>query len=676
MYNKQTPLKWGIMGAGNIAGAFANGLKTSKTGRLTAVGSRSMEKAAAFAAKHAPDATSFGDYQALLDSDTFDAVYIATPHPEHVKWAIRAAKAGKHILCEKPAGMNYAEVLAMVDAARTAGVFFMEAFMYRCHPIMDQLREKIASGAIGEVRALRAAFSFSCQRNLEGRLLNRDLGGGGILDVGCYPVSFARMIAGAMDGKPFADPVDVAGFAHIPTDSRVDEWASATLKFSNGLVASVSCGVQLNLPSEGVIYGSEGSIEFTNPWIPSRNGGAVSFTIHAKDGKVEETVTASLPEGEAVLYGCEADTVAAHIDDLEAPAMSGSDSLGNARALDKWRRSVKLEYPGESLIDLSGPYDGPLTQVHLQAEYHAKVAGVEKPVSRLVIGSIGFESPAQMAMMYDRFFEKGGNAIDTSWHYGFGKMDTMIGAWLRSRDVREQVVIIAKGAHTPWCTPENFKIQLDLSLGYLGTEYADIYMLHRDNTEIPVGEFVDAMEVERLAGRIRSYGGSNWSRERVDEANEYAARVGAMGFTVLSNQFSLARMVNPVWKGCLAASSAEDRAWLEERKISLMPWSSQARGFFTDRSGPDQLGDKELADSWYSDDNWKRKSRCFELAKHLGVSPVTIAAAYVLSQPFATFPLIGPVLPWEMDDSFAALEIQLDIAHCSWLNLETEERPF
>src|SRR5690606_25708656 len=149
-------------------------------------------------------------YDALLANPEVQAVYISTPHPMHAQWAVRAARAGKHILCEKPLTMNYWSAMAVVEAARQNEVFLMEAFMYRCHPQTQKLAELIARGAIGEVKVIQATFSFGAGFDPNGRVYNNALGGGGLLDVGCYCTSMARMIAGAATGQQqSAEPIEV-----------------------------------------------------------------------------------------------------------------------------------------------------------------------------------------------------------------------------------------------------------------------------------------------------------------------------------------------------------------------------------------------------------------------------------------------------------------------------------
>ena len=300
---------------------------------------------------------------------------------------------------------------------------------------------------------------------------------------------------------------------------------------------------------------------------------------------------------------------------------------------------------------------------------YGRIAGVEKDISQIVMGTLFAKDVEQATPVFDEFVSQGGNCFDTARHYGDAEL--VFGEWMRLRGNRDETVVITKGAHTPNCNPEAVTSQLGESLERLQTDFIDIYFLHRDNPEIPVGEFVDVLNEHRDAGRIGVFGGSNWSLERVDEANDYAAQNGLAGFTVLSNHMSLARMVEAPWDGCLAASDAESRVWLAEREMPLFPWSAQARGFFVDgRAGVDKLDDPELVRCWYSDDNFERLNRVRSIAEQQGVDTVSVALAYLLNQPNPVFPLIGPVNVEEARSSLAALDVELTAQDVSWLNLE------
>lgn len=331
-------LQWGIIGTGGIAHKFALGLAESRTGKLAAVGSRSLESAKKFTAEF--PATAHTSYEALLADPQVEAVYISTPHPLHAEWAIKAADAGKHVLCEKPLTINLAQTKTVIDAAKRNNVFLMEALMYRCHPQTIKLVELIRSKIIGEVRVIQATFSFSTgDYNLEGRLLNNKLAGGGILDVGCYCTSMARLIAGAAVGKPFDEPEEFLGTGHVGAQSRVDEYAVASLKFPSGILAQLACGVQLNLESNVRITGTEGSIVVPSPWVVTLAPGFSKIIIF-KDHVPREIVV----EAQHGMYAFEADHVAEYIGARQSPLVPWDDTLGNMRALDLWRKSVGVVY--------------------------------------------------------------------------------------------------------------------------------------------------------------------------------------------------------------------------------------------------------------------------------------------------------------------------------------------
>ncbi len=337
--------KWGLLGTGAIARTFATALRECNTGELAAIGSRSMEAAERFARDF--PATVHGTYEELLANPEVDVVYISTPHPMHAEWAIKAAEAGKHVLCEKPLTLNHAEAVAVIDAARANDVFLMEAFMYRCHPQTERLIELIREGAIGEVRLIQATFSFLAGWNLESRLLNNRLGGGGILDVGCYCTSMARLIAGAVSGQPFLDPDELKAVGQIGGESRVDEFAVASLKFPNGVLAQLATGVRLSLESFVRISGEDGNILVPSPWVIGRQPGEAKLIV-TRDGRSEEIVINETRSPFAI----EADTVGHYIHAKQSPKMSWADSLGNMKTLDRWREQIGLIYDSEKMAEL------------------------------------------------------------------------------------------------------------------------------------------------------------------------------------------------------------------------------------------------------------------------------------------------------------------------------------
>lgn len=667
MDTSDTRLGWGILGAGRIAGVFAKGLAASKSGRLVAVGSRSEEKARAFGEEHGPG-RAYGSYEALLADAEVAAVYVATPHPEHVAWVVRAAEAGKHVLCEKPMGVNHAEGMVMAEAAQEHGVVLMEAFMYRCHPQTAKLVELIRAGVIGEVGMIRASFGFKSDYAAGSRLWSNELGGGGILDVGCYPMSMARLIAGAVEGRGFADPVEVGGSARLHPESGVDVWAGATLKFASGVVAQLETAVGVGLDNTVRVYGTAGVITVPSPWVVNREGG-VSKILLRKSGEAEEEILVEA----GPLYALEADAFAGAVraGAKEVAAMTVDDTLGNLAALDRWREAVGLVYgmerPAQTKLTLA---KRPLQRRAEAMMPRLEVPGVRLPMARLVMGCDNQRTYPHAAAMFDAYFEQGGNAFDTAFLYGQGRMERLLGAWMESRGVRDEVVVVVKGGHTPFCTPEGIRRQFEESLQRLRTDRADIYCLHRDNPALPAGELVEVMNEWVKEGKVGVFGGSNWTLARVEEANRYAESRGLQGFGVVSNNFSLARMVSPVWGGCVAASDAESRAWLTVQRMPVLAWSSQARGFFTERGDPARREDAEMVRCWQSEDNFERRRRAYQLAEKKGVKAVVIAAAYVLQQRFPTLALIGPRTLAELRSSLGSLGVELTPEEVAWLNLE------
>jgi len=663
-------LCWGIIGTGNIAKVFARGLAHSKTGTLVAVGSRRRESADGFAEEFdVPNR--HGSYEALLADDEVQAVYVATPHPMHPEWAIKAIEAGKHVLCEKPLAISHAEAMAVVEAAERNDVFLMEAFMYRCHPQTKKLVELIRQGVIGEVRVIQATFSFHAGWNPEGRLFRNELGGGGILDVGCYCTSMARLLAGAAVGADFAEPIEVTGCGHLG-ETNVDEWAIASLRFPGDIVAQLATGVRVAQENVVRVFGSEGHLLVPQPWIPGREGGSTEIHVYGKGGQGAKVYGIDTDDW---LYGIEADTVAEHLEKRQAapPAMTWADTLGNMKTLDLWRQAIGLVYEAEK----PGAWTTTVSKRPLEVRTdnvmkYGEIAGVGKKVSRLLMGVDNQPNIAHASIMFDDFVEQGGNAFDTAYIYGGGRLELLLGQWIRNRGIREEVVILAKGAHTPDCNPTALSRQLLESLDRLQTDYVDIYMMHRDNPAVPIGEFVDVLNEHKQAGRIRAFGGSNWSIERIEAAKAYAEKNGLQGFAAISNNFSLARMIDPVWPGCVAASTPEFRAWLEKTRMPVISWSSQARGFFTERARPDKRTDAELVRCWYSEDNFRRKERAEELANRKGVLPINIALAYVLCQPFPTFAIIGPRVLRETRTSLPGLTVELTPEEVRWLNLDDE----
>ncbi|MGI8486139.1 MAG: aldo/keto reductase [Thermomicrobiales bacterium] len=320
---------------------------------------------------------------------------------------------------------------------------------------------------------------------------------------------------------------------------------------------------------------------------------------------------------------------------------------------------------------------------------YGHVRGINKPLSRIVQGTIplSIDRLDESFALLDGVYEAGGRAFDTAQNYT-GCEETL-GQWIESRGVRDDVVILDKGAHPiegrVRVTPEDITADLEGSLKRLQVDFVDLYVLHRDNPAVPVGPLVDILNAHKKAGKIGSFGGSNWSAARVREANEYAAAHGLEGFAVSSPNFSLAVQIKAPWEGCLSVSGKAgeaDRAWYAEQGIPIFPWSSLSGGFFSGRFRRDNLDtfttylDKLCVECYCSEENFQRLDRVEELAHRNGASVPQIAMSYVLSQPVEVFALVGCRQASEFVDNVGALGHKLTADEIAWLELRTAERPW
>ncbi|MBW9064455.1 aldo/keto reductase [Rhizobium herbae] len=662
----EQPIRWGIIGPGTIARTFAEGVAHSATGRLVAIATRNPDRPGL--REGFPGARIVKGYDTLLADPEIEAVYIATPHTSHAEWAIKAVRAGKHVLVEKPMALSAFDAQSIFHEATKARVFAGEAYMYRFHPQTARLVELVREGTIGDVRIIRSSFGFDMGGyRPEHRLFANDLAGGGILDVGGYPVSMVCMLAGAAENRPFLEPLTVSGAARLGP-SGVDEWASAVLKFPNDIIAEVSCSIMAQQDNVLRIIGSQGRIEVKDFWFASGKQGGVG-RIEIIRGDEQQSIKV---EEKRYLYSFEVDAagyaIRAGRTEFTFPGMGAEETQANLRVLDRWRASVGLEYEIETAARRTLNVAGAAVVAGASVP-RRHIPGLTKTASTVALGFEFFPSFASASLTLDAFYEAGGNLFDTAFVYGAGKTESIFGDWSTSRGVkREDIVLIGKGAHSPLCYPDVIARELDQSLERLKTDYVDVYFMHRDNPDIPVGEFVDAMDAEVRRGRIRGiFGGSNWTRERLDEATVYAQKNGKTAPAALSNNFSLAQMLDPIWPGCVAASDDGWKVWLKERQIPNFAWSSQGRGFFTDKAGRNKHADAEIVRVWYSERNFERRDRAIELAKRHGCSPIHIALAYVIAQPFPIIPLIGPRTVAELEDSLKALEITLTPEEVRWL---------
>jgi predicted dehydrogenase len=322
-------LTWGILGTGNIAAQFAEGLAGSERGQLLAVGSRQLETTRAFAGKYAA-AHAYGTYDGLLSDPSVQAVYNSLPNSLHHEWTIKALRAGKHVLCEKPMGVNLREVEEMFAEAHRAGKVLIEAFMYRSHPLTLAVQRAVNEGVIGSVRVIRSSFIYSTRDIATNIRFDAALAGGSLMDIGCYCLSLSRLIAG---GEPTAMQV----YAHLH-ETRIDDYAAGAMAFPGDIVASFSCGMTVHADNTAEILGTRGYIEIPTPWKPPVTDAAYTV-VDAQGCRHTHLISAGKP-----LYALEADDFAATILDGAPPRISMQDSLGNQRCLDELRRQAGLSF--------------------------------------------------------------------------------------------------------------------------------------------------------------------------------------------------------------------------------------------------------------------------------------------------------------------------------------------
>ncbi len=330
-------LRFGFLATGTISRRLAKTMQLSTTCELVAAASRLEEKAREFAAEFQVDAVT--GYEALLERDDIDAVYVATPHPQHHKWCLRAIEHGRHVLCEKPLTMTLSETREIAAAATSRGVLVMEAFMYRHHPQTKKLLELVSNGTIGEVRWIQADFGYDAAYDASSRLFAKGLGGGAILDVGCYTVSMARMLAGAAGGRDFLDPVSIAAVGQSNERENTDNVAGALMKFPGNVLATVRCATRLNLGQSVRIEGTQGVIEVNQPWFAGSKGATILIRTSGEE-TILETETAT------DLYSFMLDEFAACWREgrTTSRGMSLADSTGNMQVLEEWYRAVGVSY--------------------------------------------------------------------------------------------------------------------------------------------------------------------------------------------------------------------------------------------------------------------------------------------------------------------------------------------
>jgi xylose dehydrogenase (NAD/NADP) len=315
------PVQWGIMSTAAINEKLLAGARQTDALAILAVASRDAESAGRYAQTHAIE-RAYGGYDALLSDPEVEAVYISLPNSLHLEWSVRALRAGKHVLCEKPLGRSAAEVDAAFDVAQREGRLLMEAFMYRHNPQTQRLAELVGSGTIGRLRLVRSAFSFANHDPANIRL-RTTLQGGALMDVGCYCVSGARLIAG--------EPERV-GAEQVLGGDGVDVAFAATMRFADGVIGHFDAGLALEARDELEVVGEEGALFLDDPWhcrdpvIEVRRG-----------GKVERIELEPVDS-----YCLQTENFCAAIRGTASPLLGREDAVAQARAIEALYRAADL----------------------------------------------------------------------------------------------------------------------------------------------------------------------------------------------------------------------------------------------------------------------------------------------------------------------------------------------
>ncbi len=316
---------------------------------------------------------------------------------------------------------------------------------------------------------------------------------------------------------------------------------------------------------------------------------------------------------------------------------------------------------------------------------YGKVDGIDKPVSRLVLGTmiVNTQNLEESFELLDMAAELGCNTLDTAIVYAGGNSERAIGQWMEQRGNRDEMVVLSKGCHPnpdrQKVTPYDLTADLHDSLARLRTDYIDMYMLHRDNPEVPVGPIVERLNKHIDEGLIGAAGASNWTHERINAANEYAEKNGLTGFAASSPHFSLAVQVeNPWGEGCVGISGPEQRdarQWYRKTNTPVFAYSSLARGFFSGRiTSNNYEEDKTMLDNaaqkaYCHDINVQRLERAEVLAEEKGLSIPQIATAYVMNVDLNLFALMGVEKREEMEANIEAAQVDLSAAEIEWLEL-------
>jgi len=322
-------IKWGIIGPGKIAGKFAADLLLLDDHELTAVASRNIDRAESFASEYQGQ-RAYGSYEAIMNDEDVDIIYIATPHPYHHEWTIKCLNAGKHVLCEKPLGINLQQVKDMIEASEKNQKFLMEALWSRFNPAILSVLDEIQNGIIGEPNYITADFTFYNNPPLDGRLLNPHLAGGSLLDIGIYPIFLAYQILGVPDG------IKSHGVFHEKTG--VDTMMSATFNYKNA-TAQLSSSIMTESEMVAKIAGKKGSIYIDSRWHEA-DGYRINTANRDEHFKIPKTGNGYYHE----IIEC---GNCIRNEQIQSEKWSHQNSIDLIKIMDSIRKEIGLVYPFE-----------------------------------------------------------------------------------------------------------------------------------------------------------------------------------------------------------------------------------------------------------------------------------------------------------------------------------------
>ena len=658
-------VRWGIIGPGAIARVFATAIDGLDGHEIVAVGSRDPQRAANFNAERGYRFAEAGTYRDLVRSESVDAVYVASPHSGHLEHAALALRHGKAVLCEKPLCVNASEARRLCAIARERGRPLLEAMWTRFLPATQRAADWVANGTIGEPSRVVCGFGFHARFDPGSRLYDPELAGGSLLDIGCYTLSLASLVFGERVTGGNIPQIEVRADL---APSGVDERCKIVLRFGGGAEAYLESSISKAVSATGVIQGDRGRIVIQDFWRAQ----TLELQCEAK-----EVATLECP---FLCNGYEYQALELErmlrAGDVESPLLPHAESIGLLELMDELRRRMGVQYPFESSI-------GVTAGTHRAMTYRPFA---ERHLPRLVLGTMPLNDDTPAAQdeadaLLDAAFEHGIDAVDTGHVYGNGASERAIGSWLERRGLADDVFILSKGCHPdasgPRVNPEALAADLAESLDRLRVPAVDLYMLHRDDPAVPVGEMVDAFAEHLAAGRLCAYGFSNWTRARIEEACDYAEANDRPLPAASSPNFSLADQVEDPWGGgCVTLTgkaAADDRDWHRDTGMTIFAWSSLARGLFSGRvtrralAADPSLVDEACRTAYVHDVNLARLNRVIEFAEAGGATVPQIALAWVLAQDLPLHAIVGAATEQEVEDLAAAAALAITEEEAKWL---------